>query len=323
MVWALLTATASALLLCTEPWPVAGSSQQPLLQVEHDPARPSPQHLLEAADDVREAEEALLALIGSDPIAVGTEEPSADEHSNWDAELLELMGKQGRRGSIGAGSRRTQVAWDVELENRLDLDTTTCLDELASNMDASGPCTYDCATLSEHFLPGRIVDRCFTYDATTQSWPQELLDLRAQRLDWHTYLEPTVPVGGTVIEFTIGDGPSCTNVTVLTESLATGEIIEDQFCLVDGRHEHDHILTDPHSVTVVGYNESSIRHEGPGGTTVFVVGECTDVVVRVVTTSISGTATFEINDVSWRPPCCTAQTLDTTSFCVIMLYVVV
>lgn len=55
-------------------------------------------------------------------------------------------------------------------------------------------------------------------------------------------------------------------------------------CLVDGEHEYNHTLTTEHSVEVIGYAESGV-HTGAGGTTSFVVGECTDAMIRVTTTS--------------------------------------
>ena len=61
----------------------------------------------------------------------------------------------------------------------------------------------------------------------------------------------------------------------------------EEVCLVDGEHEYNHTITEEHSVEVVGYAESGV-HDGAGGTTSFVVGMCTDALIRVTTTSAGG-----------------------------------
>jgi len=55
-------------------------------------------------------------------------------------------------------------------------------------------------------------------------------------------------------------------------------------------------VTDEHAVEVVGYAESGLR-DGAGGSTRFVVGECTDLLIRVTTTSAGGSPiTWSIDD---------------------------
>ena len=66
-------------------------------------------------------------------------------------------------------------------------------------------------------------------------------------------------------------------------------------CLVDGEHEYNHTITEEHTVEVVGYADSSV-HAGAGGTTHYVVGQCTDALIRVTTTSVGGSSTTWIID---------------------------
>ena len=69
-------------------------------------------------------------------------------------------------------------------------------------------------------------------------------------------------------------------------------------CLVDGEHEHEHVVTTLHSVDVVGYASSGLQ-TGVGNATNFVIGECTDAIIRVTTTSTdASTVTWTMNDVS-------------------------
>eukprot|EP01045_Picozoa_sp_COSAG04_P006005 COSAG04_NODE_288_length_17855_cov_32.496621_4_plen_243_part_00 len=67
-------------------------------------------------------------------------------------------------------------------------------------------------------------------------------------------------------------------------------------CLVDGEHEHNHDLDDLHSIEVVGYAESGVQ-QGAGNITAFVIGDCTDTIIRVTTASAgTDTITWSIND---------------------------
>eukprot|EP01043_Picozoa_sp_COSAG02_P039792 COSAG02_NODE_3167_length_7243_cov_11.017495_8_plen_284_part_00 len=59
----------------------------------------------------------------------------------------------------------------------------------------------------------------------------------------------------------------------------------EELCVLDGIHEHPHLDDDPGHFRIVGYTDN-ITHV-PGETTEIVVGECTDVTIRVVTTSPS------------------------------------
>jgi hypothetical protein len=175
-----------------------------------------------------------------------------------------------------------------------------CADPLASNTGATATsCAYDCATLQQELFPG-LPSRCFIYDTSTQTWPAELLGRRQQRLETHTFVGQGAGANlapGTALAFTVGTGRSCRNVTIASTMMdAQATTHTEVVCLVDGEHEYNHTLTAAHSVDVIGYNESGV-HAGAGGTTSFVVGECTDALIRVTTTSAGGsTTTWSLDD---------------------------
>ena len=168
-----------------------------------------------------------------------------------------------------------------------------CTDPLASNAGAAETsCTYDCTALQQELFPG-LPARCFIYDTSTQTWPAELLGMRQQRLETHTFVgeeNGTNPAPSAAVAFTVGAGRSCQNVTIASTMMDTQGTHTEVVCLVDGEHEYNHTLTTEHSVDVIGYAESGV-HTGAGGTTSFVVGECTDAIIRVTTTSAGGSPT--------------------------------
>ena len=94
-----------------------------------------------------------------------------------------------------------------------------------------------------------------------------------------TDLAPT-PFTTEAIRFSVGEGPDCINVTIQTSIMddATGEssVHSETRCLPPGVHEHNHTVTERHSVEVVGY--TSTRQ---GDTTEFTVGDCTDMLIRI------------------------------------------
>jgi|EP01046_Picozoa_sp_COSAG06_P014344 predicted outer membrane repeat protein len=217
-----------------------------------------------------------------------------ESHEERTAHLLRHVDKKGRRlqddGNLAAAL--------------LDGDDGTigCTDPLASNDGALGTsCTYSCAALEQEYFPGQPA-RCFLYDPSTQTWPAELLAMRQQRLEVHTYIDQVAganPAADTALAFTVGSGRSCQNVTITSSMMAPQTTRTEVVCLVDGEHEYNHTITDEHSVEVVGYADSGV-HTGAGGTTSFVVGECTDVLIRV-TTIAAGSAggspiTWSIDD---------------------------
>ena len=186
---------------------------------------------------------------------------------------------------------------------------TICTDALATNY-GDHVCSYDCDALREAYFPGRAAwqesdrsgVRCFLYNAEEQQWRAEngpdLMDLKQNRFDWfsHTGQVPRDLVGGSggSVDFLVGEPDACTNVTVVTETVGSGTGSADNLegmnstvtrCLPSGIHEHAHTVSAGHTVTVVGYNESNVVHSGSGGVTSFVVGECTDVLIRVETTA--------------------------------------
>eukprot|EP01045_Picozoa_sp_COSAG04_P002415 COSAG04_NODE_88_length_27314_cov_6.056476_10_plen_648_part_00 len=206
-----------------------------------------------------------------------------------------LDGRHGRRlqwafGDADAQAREDSLASALADEVSPD---APCDDPLASNAGASAVCEYDCESLRQEYFPNdSAAARCFLYDPSTQSWPAELLDLRAQRLETKVFADGTNPQGD--VEFTVGEGRTCTDITIVS-SFDQGTHTE-HVCLVDGQHEYNHTITDEHSVEVVGYAESGV-HDGAGGQTSFVVGECTDVLIRVTTTSVGGGSnTWSLDD---------------------------
>eukprot|EP01045_Picozoa_sp_COSAG04_P007883 COSAG04_NODE_422_length_14618_cov_11.903712_11_plen_1388_part_01 len=186
----------------------------------------------------------------------------------------------------------------------LDPAASSCNDPLATNTGQPPPCTYDCADLQQEYFPApqSQTTRCFIFDPTTETWPEvggqgdELLRLREQRFETHTYISredgTNPPLSG--LSFTMGEGRVCRNVTIKT--MMSTKTHEEVVCLVDGEHEHNHTVTEEHSVEVVGYAESGV-HDDAGGTTSFVIGECTDALIRVTTTSAGGASmTWSLDD---------------------------
>ena len=175
---------------------------------------------------------------------------------------------------------------------------STCSDPLATNAGQPTPCIYDCADLQREYFPApqSQTTRCFLFDPVTETWPEaggqgaELLSMRQQRFETHTYISvedgTNPPSSG--LSFTMGEGRVCRNVTIMT--FMGTDTHEEVVCLVDGEHEYNHTVTEEHSVEVVGYAESGVR-DGAGGTTSFVVGMCTDALIRVTTTSAGGGST--------------------------------
>eukprot|EP01052_Picozoa_sp_SAG31_P012407 SAG31_NODE_724_length_12555_cov_11.624277_13_plen_376_part_00 len=203
-------------------------------------------------------------------------------------------------------------------ENSL-FQAATCEDALATNTGADVPCTYDCDILRAEYFPGRSAwtetdtggVRCFLYEVQQRRWRAEagpdLLELKQTRFDWFSHLEPQVLASAGSVSFQIGEGAVCTNVTIVTETIGDLSEMQDNIagtranvtrCLPSGIHQHVHTVEGTHTVSVVGYNESRIEHNGAGGLTDFVIGDCTDVLIRVVTTASAGTITLMLTAVS-------------------------
>ena len=202
-------------------------------------------------------------------------------------------------GAPKAWESASEQARSAALVAVLDAPSTACDDALATNTGQALPCSYDCTDLvSEYFPPPQSqTTRCFLFDPDTETWPEsggqgaDLLDLRQQRFETQSYVgleAGTNPEGGR-LEFSIGVGRVCSDITITSTFLGTGETHTEVVCLVDGEHEYNHTITDEHTVEVVGYAESDV-HVGAGGTTSFVVGRCTDVLIRVTTASSDGSS---------------------------------
>merc|ERR1711969_130534 len=186
----------------------------------------------------------------------------------------------------------------------LDPVGSTCDDPLANNEGRPPPCTYDCADLRQEYFPApqSQTTRCFLFDPATSTWPEvggqgaELLSMREQRFETHTYIgrEAGANPPSSGLSFTMGEGRVCRNVTIKT--MMSSETHEEVRCLVDGEHEYNHTVNEEHSVEVVGYAESGVHTEA-GGTTSFVIGMCTDALIRVTTTSAGGgSMTWSLDD---------------------------
>eukprot|EP01045_Picozoa_sp_COSAG04_P013249 COSAG04_NODE_930_length_9363_cov_28.745898_1_plen_515_part_00 len=243
----------------------------------------------------------------------GRMEPIWANHSRAErtANLQEHHASQMSRRRMQAlmGTNLWAVATEQEkrtsLAAVLDSAGSTCDDPLANNVGRPPPCTYDCADLQREYFPEpqSQTTRCFLFDPTTSTWPEvggqgpELLSMRQQRFETHTYIgrEAGTNPPSSGLSFTMGEGRVCRNVTVKT-MMGMGPTHEEVFCLVDGEHEYNHTVNEEHSVEVVGYAESGVHTEA-GGTTAFVIGECTDALIRVTTTSAGGSSmTWSLDD---------------------------
>jgi hypothetical protein len=265
-----------------------GSWTDPILATGMD-ARPEPMFDLETARKLIPPE--LMARLSGPP------RWSSQSHEERTAHLVRHIGTP----VDNANKRRLQWRWEGSGTQARDDSLATvvvadgdgdesqlhgCTDPLASNTGtAETSCTYDCTTLQQEFFPG-LLTRCFIYDTSTQTWPAELLGMRQQRLETHTFVGQgagTDLAPGAALAFTVGIGRSCQNVTIASTMIDTQDTHMEVVCLVDGEHEYNHTVTTEHSVDVIGYAESGV-HVGAGGTTSFVVGECTDALIRVTTT---------------------------------------
>ena len=226
--------------------------------------------------------------------------------------------------SRDAMSRRLQSPWegasaqakDESLVAVMDVASgPVCSDPLAENSGEPLPCTYTCEALRTEYFPGAQAQaRCFMYDPASSTWPEvggqnsELLSMRQQRLETHTYVsaEDAASAAG-ALQFTVGRGRECRNVTIISTFMSvafddSAREHTEEFCVLDGAHEYNHTVDEEHTVEVVGYAHSGI-HDGAGGITAFVVGECTDVLIRVTTTnSPAGTVGWVLDDEAHNGP---------------------
>jgi hypothetical protein len=157
--------------------------------------------------------------------------------------------------------------------------------------------------------------RCFTYDPTAtgeKRWPsnggvgdsRDLFDEEyySSRLDWHELLPATGSVSGanpTPVEFMVGQGAACTEVyTAYTAEFDVGSNTQDLnvtetrlACVFAGLHETNH------SHLRIGDDVEEGFQPVDNGT--FVLGACTDYLIRVVTDEVSADATvvWHLDDV--------------------------
>ena len=178
-----------------------------------------------------------------------------------------------------------------DIEGAWSTPSPLCEDFLATNDGLGAPCTYSCDSLKTHYFPGEEhTVTCFLHDQVS-GWPTALLDRVKARQDAHVFVDTTADAS--TLPFTIGAGPrACTNITVVTSPM-TGPAHTISACVVDGEHEHNHTVTDPHTVEVVGYATSEMQY-GAGNATTFVVGECVDVLIRITTTVSSHPVTWQL-----------------------------
>lgn len=209
-------------------------------------------------------------------------------------------------------------------------DGTMCTDPQAANagQTEADACAYDCAQLLEVYFGGENdgKNKCFLYDGATQGWwdggvvspgqesEKELITThRSSKLEWWVLLEPTDGLGE-IPDFTVGEGPVCRNVTVLNASdpaAVAASLYDDPealgsssnagqtatSCLLEGVH---HAASFTHFAVEGEETFAPVCMEGD---TVcdsrITVGECTDVIIRVMTSE----AFVEGPDVTWSLSC--------------------
>eukprot|EP01045_Picozoa_sp_COSAG04_P003494 COSAG04_NODE_143_length_23569_cov_6.195356_2_plen_749_part_00 len=263
------------------------------------------EHSLLAGDDEPISEEQMAAGIDGFLRARGGRfSPLWENHSHAErtANLQRHANRRRRLQNKWSGSSGVAAAYAGQLEQAslagvVDEPASVCDDPLATNAGQQPLCTYSCDDLRREYFPEpqSQTTRCFLFAPATNTWPEvggqgaELLAMRQQRFETHNYVSredgTSPPAAG--VSFAVGVGRVCRNVTIEATLLDGGITHVEEVCLVDGEHEYDHTISEAHTVEVVGYAESDV-HEGAGGTTRFVVGECVDVLIRVTTTSAGG-----------------------------------
>ena len=203
-------------------------------------------------------------------------------------------------------SSRVRGAVYTELGSALaEADATTaCSDVLATNTGASVPCSYDCTSLKEHFFSTSEAECYIVEEPTTATWPSELMSKRQDTLEWEFLLNATADIPAT---FDVGGGSRCENVTIQSTVFGTGAepttTHEETRCLQPGHHTHNPHFTEAHGVEIVGYANFTHDPGDPDGTYSFVIGDCTDTIVRVQTTGGSSEViTWQIDDGAHNGP---------------------
>jgi hypothetical protein len=203
---------------------------------------------------------------------------------------------------------------------------SACDDDPLASSEAGAPCAYSCETLAEFYYPDAPEVVCYLYDQSTNSWPgktcstrgsttctamgpsEELLQKKQDWLDWHIFTEGTTEGDDTTdrLEFQVGAGATCVNVTVLTEVLGVVQPgapanHTEQRCLLEGYHVLDHsAVAAQGSTQVIGQAAGDVYHavsHDRTGTSDFTIGSCEDIWIRVQTAAGStGPLSFSLDD---------------------------
>lgn len=165
-----------------------------------------------------------------------------------------------------------------------------CNDAFAQNYRHSEGCAYDCSQLKRIFFAEEAFSpriRCFLYNASTGTWPPELLERKSTEAIWKTY---AVSAGVHVenLTFVVGKGTECRNVTLATIDQTGRRVHTRETCLFDGQHEINHTVPADHSIEVTTGQDTVIASGLRGNTTQkFVIGKCTDIYVQIDTAATS------------------------------------
>lgn len=152
-----------------------------------------------------------------------------------------------------------------------------------------------CLAIPPGVQPSNTSHACWIYNTTAQAWPADLMSRKCTRLDSATIVPPVNPATA-LVHFAVGAGRMCTNVTISIYDASGASLGTEVQCVLGGYHTINHTTSGPHSLEVAGY--VSVNNTGAVGNTTIVVGECTNLLVRVHTTSVSAGAavTFSVDD---------------------------
>lgn len=278
------------------------------------------------------------SLMGDVPLP--TEEEMVAHYADWEGRIAradpiewDAQIRQYRTKSLAEQRRRLQGDghnWDLETIGELPVDDLTgldqpaaqqlgsarsgtagsCADPLATNYNAPTSCRYDCTTLTDQYFHGQAAGTtCFIYelspgtDPRTGQWPQVgFMDTIRTTLDWHFFVEEDPATQ--MLEFVVGKGRECSNVTLQTDSMSdTVEEEVTEVCLYEGVHEHVHaegqsVLVSVDSGATVYANTSQAN---AGDVTTFTHGECEDIMIRITGTS-AGPTQWTLDDARHNGP---------------------
>eukprot|EP01047_Picozoa_sp_COSAG01_P053342 COSAG01_NODE_5706_length_4085_cov_17.625690_4_plen_669_part_01 len=158
-----------------------------------------------------------------------------------------------------------------------------------------------CLPILPGVQPSNTSHACWIYNTTAQAWPADLMSRKCTRLDSATIVPPVNP-DTALVHFAVGAGRVCTNVTISIYDASGASLGTEVQCVLGGYHTINHTTSGPHSLEVAGY--VSVNNTGAVRNTTIVVGECTNLLVRVHTTSVSAGAavTFSVDDAGHNGP---------------------